>query len=762
MVKVVTSSGKWSTTGALVLVLAAMLAQLCFALDGVEELIVTASFSGQDSVAKDEPIELRWNRQLLKTEGRIAVIIGTTDVTSLFTYFEQGTKYRPPVLPLAAGKSELIVYLVSQEDEWKEVGRFALNVREEIQTTVSDANSLQPQAASVTKRRFGFDKLEVTPALNLGVKSQVFETHFPEANRPERPTFVDVTISGAWKSEMTRGRMSMQQQFDIVGSSAQNEALRFDKLGTEAPRVDLSGYLMQFDAGKIKFSAGHSTFGSHRQLINNFASRGLTATIPLGSRIDFNLIAMNSTSIVGWENFFGLVNRQHRLFGGVAGIELLKRPGGLRIEGGFIDAWFQAARQNFNQSNVNDAERSRGASARVLFKDNSERIRFDAGITRSIFVNPPDPLLVQGIDNGDGRDIVPSRQVRRNARYLDASLDLFRDFSFGPAKSLSANTGDASQKVSSVENSVPPLEPKKFSLTLNLRHERVAPLFKSIAATTQADLFQNQMEMVGRFGEMNFSAGFTRSNDNLGGIQTILRTNTERSVFAFNTPSQGLLSSKLSRVPNPFMPRIGFTREYVRARADFIPIGGGFDQPGSIPDLATTRQTVTAEWQFKEMRIAYALDDSLQDNRAPGRERADFRNTAHNASFGWRPRPTFEINLDLSSESGINREQNQKNRTLRLAFQTNWQATSRQNITSNFSSINGSDIPLANSNRNIELNVQWNYRLTNESESRFRKRQTSLFVRYSNRFARTRSSLEDIRNLTRLQTFNTGLNFIFF
>ena len=95
MLKAMTSCGKRSVTGVLVLITAALLAQFCFALAGAADLVITASFSEADIVTKDEPIELRWNRPLLRTEGHIAVIIGTTDVTSLFTELEQGIAYRP-------------------------------------------------------------------------------------------------------------------------------------------------------------------------------------------------------------------------------------------------------------------------------------------------------------------------------------------------------------------------------------------------------------------------------------------------------------------------------------------------------------------------------------------------------------------------------------------------------------------------------------------------------------------------------------------
>jgi hypothetical protein len=758
-------------------ILAPVLACLLFLgyLDGydraratTQDLRITAGFADQESIAPDEPIELTLSRRLSPADGRFAVLLDATDLTSLFKAQGDVLKYGPGALPLPTGENELIVYLVLANNEWKEVARFRLRVVAQT-VTQQDAGPVEqsqtpppgPQATSGSPRRvMGFDKLDVTPSLNIGLKSQFAERHSPGTNRPDRPSFTDATIQGSLKIDLARNRMTMQSQYDIVGSSFQNEALRFAALGENAPKVDLSSYQMQFQYGLRKVLAGHSTFGAHRHLINNFASRGLTLNFPLSPRTDFSLVAMNSTSIVGWNNFFGLANRRHRLFGGIFGLEIFKeRPGGLRFEAGLLDAWFQP-HTNVNQGNINDTERSRGLSARVLARDKSERIRLDAGFARSQFVNPQDPLINQGIA---GASVVPSRRVTRNGRYADAGFDLFREFVF--AKPKAAATADTDQNALDPQSTGTAVESKKFNLTLNIRHERIEPLFKSIGANTQSDLNQNQVELAGSYGELTFSAAHTRFNDNLAGIQTILRTNTRRVSFAINTPLQGFLTNRLVVQPNPFLPRVGYTFERVRAFAGFVPTGGGFDQPGAIPDQAIIVQSLVAEWQFKEMRLGYRLNHSLQDNRALGRERADLQNFVHNMTFGWNPTPALDLNLEVSFEGATNRERAATDRTLRFGVVVNWQATSRQSFSTTFSTIGVggfAERARTNNSRNVEFDLQWNYRLTRESEKRLRKFQTVYFVRYSNRFARAQSFLEGVNTLNKLQTFNTGVNFIFF
>ena len=761
-----------------------------------QSLTVQAGFVDKQSIAPDDPIELTINRPLTRVEGRLAVVVGAADLTDLFSFSAQTLRYNVgKSFPLPLGETDLTVYLVAPNDDWKELARFPLRVGEtpplvaanpEAKTTnaeataeeseakagsqsVTDASAKEaptpeqpsqstPQTAPPVKRRFGFDKLDFAPQLNIGFKSQFAETHFPDANKPDRPTFADATVQGTWKSELARGSFNMQHQFDIVGSSFRNEALRFGDLQARAPKIDLSSYLMQFQQGARKFNAGHGSFGAHRHLINNFESRGLTLTQPLGPRADISLVAMNSTNIVGFDNLFGLANRRHRMHGGILGLEALKsRPGGLRFEVGALDAWFTSNRQNFNQSNINDAERSRGYSARLLAKDKSERARLDAGFTRSYFYNPDDPLLNQGAS------VQSSRAETRNARYVDASYDIFKEFVFKRAGRGTAAGADGAQPTAAAqEASQPAVEPKKLNLTLNYRHERVDPLFRSIGATTQADLFRNEAEFVGSYGELTFTAAHTRFNDNLAGIRTILRTNTRRVAFAVNTPLQGLFSLAPPIAPNPFLPRVGYTFERVRASADFIPIGGGFDQPGAIPDQANIIQSFVAEWQIKEIKLAYRLNHSLQDNRATGRERADLQNFTHNATIGWNPTPKLELNLELNFEDANNREQTRTDRTLRFSGIANWQATRRQTYNLTLSTAGAGDLAQTTRNFNNEFDLQWTYRLNRANENRFKKAQANYFIRYANRFARARNFAENINNLTKLQTFNTGLNFIFF
>ena len=97
-----------------------------------------------------------------------------------------------------------------------------------------------------------------------------------------------------------------------------------------------------------------------------------------------------------------------------------------------------------------------------------------------------------------------------------------------------------------------------------------------------------------------------------------------------------------------------------------------------------------------------------------------------------------------------------------MAPPPNWQATRRQTFNLTLSTTGGDDRRATARNFNNEFDLQWAYRLSRENENRFKKFQANYFLRYANRFARARNFVDNIDNLTKLQTFNTGLNFIFF
>ncbi|MEW6210059.1 MAG: hypothetical protein AB1631_16955 [Acidobacteriota bacterium] len=715
------------------------------------EITVTSNFA--EAVDPRAAIELKLNRALKKEEGKLAVLIGAMDVSSLFKANETTLTYDSTALPLPLGESAVAVYLVSSAGEWKEIARLTLKVSnektgrsenngntvekpteekpaEQIETKPAEQNvaaegqtsDSQPQQ----RRRFGFDKLEFTPALTLSLKSQMAQSSVPAPGPSQRVVFTDLTFTAGARWEMARGSFSAQNQFDFVGVSFRQEAIRFGTLGDEAPRVDLSSYLMQNQIGKAKYLLGHTSYGAFRHLINGFSSRGMTFAVPINNRFDFSLAAMNGTSIVGYDNFFGIARRRHQLTSATLGFEFIpSRPGGLRLEAGMMSGWLQPL-NNFSQGAINDAERSRGLGFRLLATDKTQRFRFEGGFTRNQFFNPADALLDQN------QRTVDVRPLWRNAHYLDVAYDLLKD-----------------REV---------LKDKKLNLTIQVRHERVDPLFRSLGASTQADKLSNEIAVNASLGEISAQYSHHRFNDNLADIPSILKSLTRGHALSVSVPLASVFGDP--QKPSNLLPRVAWNFNRVYQAGAAIPVNGGFEiDPASIPDFVGTNHAVTADWQFEKWRFGYRWNYSLQDNRQRGNETSDLRNFVNGVSVGATLHPNFDLNVELNAESALDRRTAGLNRTLRLAPNFTWRMTQIATLTSNVSFTLAADAADTRSSRNIEFDIQYAVSFNFEKD-RFRKFAGQMFIRYANQYSRTRDLL--FNDLTRNQTLNVGLSFTLF
>src|SRR5215475_13535948 len=188
----------------------------------LQELKITSNLPDQE-VEPSFLLTFTLSRPLPATEGRLAVLIGQTDISNLLTPTgdSDSLSYLPRILPLPAGESPVKVFLVTPSDEWRELTQLTLRVKAPEQTG-GQAETAKTAAAK---------KYSFTPSLTLGMKSQMAESHFPDSNRPARPTFADATLQASLKSEMTNGWFGNQMQLDLAGSSFQKDALRFSSLG---------------------------------------------------------------------------------------------------------------------------------------------------------------------------------------------------------------------------------------------------------------------------------------------------------------------------------------------------------------------------------------------------------------------------------------------------------------------------------------------------------------------------------------------------
>ena len=558
---------------------------------------VTADFGPSASISASDVVRLSLSRPLTGAEGRLAILVGTTDWTDLFVVRGTAAVFTPGPVALPVGPAEIVAYLVTPAGEWREVSRHSL--------------TLTPPAAATRA---------IKPAFDVGYKAQFAEGHRPEANVPPRTTFQDLTFQAALDAERAGGAVSSMLAFKVVGATHQAAALRFATQGEEAARADLAGYAVRVERGRGNLALGGVATGSHRHLINGFESRGVSAMVPLGRPATVTLAAVSGSNLVGWDNILGVGTSAHRMVSGTLAVEAVpSRPGTLHIEASLLEGSVLPL-ANYNQGLIKDAAESRGVGVRVL-AGGSSRLRFDGSFSRSRFANTLDP----GLEAGMG---VPADDATtEDARYVRAEWDALRNVTLGSHFPL--------------------------TLTLSAQHERVGPLYRSVGVETKADLLQHTLGAALVVGEATAQLVYARGEDNLGRVSSILQTLTRQANAELRLPVAGLLAR--GREPSPWLPQISYSFARVWQFGAGLPPDSDFAS-SHVPDQLSLSHTAVAAWQGKTLSLSYTLTASTQDNRQTGRERADFAHETHQVAFGFVRAERLDASLDLQMERARNVE----------------------------------------------------------------------------------------------------------
>ena len=639
------------------------------ALGAAQELTVTRIQNGDGWLATDAALELRLNRPPTAEEGRLAVFVGRTDLTALFLRTGERLVYRP-VIPLPSGTSELTVYLVTPAGEWRELSKTSLQVL----------------------TGTGFEQVQLTPRLSVNNKGQLAEGH-GAAPPPDRDQYQDFSLTTGFQTLHSRGGWSVKTQANFVGVSNRPEALRYGERQDRAPRFDLSDYLVTVErgAGRASLALGHVSYGSNRHLVSGFGSRGLLGGLRIGPA-DLALAALNGSSIVGWSNPSGLAHTEHRVVSGTIGVEASpSRPGLLRVETTLLDGSL-LPQGGYTQGVVNDAERSSGLGFRLLAADPSQRVRVEAGFSRSRFDNPADSTLEQGTA------LVPVRATSRNARYLDASVELLRGVKLSAALPV--------------------------GLAASFRHERVDPLFRSVAASAQADRQNNELGLTGSLGQLAIQATLGRSHDNLAGLPNLLTTRSRAGSLNVALPV-AFVAGKASS----FFPVLSYALTRMHQLGEGVPVNSDFSA-SHVPNQMSTNHSIGAQWQGSGWHAGYQLGRSLQDNRQTGRENADFGNLTHTIGLGVSPLRSLDLSVDLGFERADNEEFSQRNNTRRIGGSADWRFTSSSAVATSASVTRSHDSPRTQEQRNSELRIELSQRV-NLFKISANRMTGQLFVRFA-------------------------------
>lgn len=628
------------------LVLAGLLG-LPAVLSAQEPLTVETNLPADGWIDRDVRLEIRFGRTLQAGE-RAAVFFDHTDVTALFVPAGEGLAYDPASPPLPRGEGELVVYLVGAG--WTEALRQPLRVRS----------------------RLGFEQSSWDPGIDLSVEGQVAADQDPDPE--EDIEQLDQKLVGQFvlRSNHVRQGMVVVGETTFVGSSDQEAALRFGEEGDDAPKIDLSSYRVDYRQGDVSMSLGAVGFGQQKHLINGFTSRGTLLTWSPGERVDFSLAMVNGNNVVGWDNFFGLEEPDHRVSGAILGLEALERPGGLRFEATWLDSSILAGRSGFNQGDINDAEESRGFAVAVTSATAGQRFSLQAGFARSTYENPFDPTLAQG------DDLVEVEEETKNARYVEASAGILKDLKLG--------------------------ENRTASLDLAFRHERIDPEYQTVGAFVRPDQMQNQVDLRGTIAGVRISGSHARNEDNLDDIASILKTRSRQSTADISIPFAQLFGVEAPRAA--WLPQARYAWNRTHQFGEGVPENSGFNA-SHVPDQVSVQQNASLDWHWSRVNVGWQLNHSDQDNRQQGRENADLVNLANTFVLGVRPIDRLSVDLELNLERRESKERDEVDKTRRVGARTSLGVLSASQLSLTWSMTHREDEAETTESDDTSLDLQW-------------------------------------------------------
>ncbi len=672
------------------------------------DLYIASTSFDEGWVKRNEPIRFKLGGSERILTGQFAIFIGDTDSTVLF--HEEAPRefvYTTTSIPLPKGENDFVIYRKVGIDEWNEIDRRTLRVLSGM----------------------GFETIEVTPSLNLSNDSQWSESHSRDAGAPERDEYRDVDGAGGVSVRMSRGDLSINSDFTLVGSSHRPKTLRFGEKGVDADKIDLSRYEVEVRKGNTALSVGHISFGNNPLLVSNLSNRGVLASHKFSERLDVTVATQNATRVVGFDNILGLETADHNISGMSVGYDVLgERRGELRAVVSYVKASVES-QNNFDFGEVLDAEKSTGYGIQLTGATPSRRLRGDFNFARSEYRNPDDPTLDQGFD------VVRVEETTNNARRLNLYFDLL------------ANRTDR--------------QGGPITAVLSYHHEKIDPEYKTLAAFANADQLRNEMALAIRFGGASTELRYSRSEDNLDGIDTILQTKTRVSSVNISAPLGSLYKPEDSDAR--WWPTVSYSYQRVHQFAgnDPDPASSGFNGGSHLPDQVTNSQSLGFYWSFERWNISYSGNYSYQDNRQVGREKDDFERFNQQVSGGYRVTDNLSVNANLGRSRNEDRAQSNIFFTTSIGTSVNWTIRDDWAVSASFSFTKDDDDDNTLENESQTGDVQLSYQFETPAAG-YRRLPGQLFVRYSRQENKSDDKVFGFNSSATNWAVTSGLSLSFF
>ena len=334
-----------------------------------------------------------------------------------------------------------------------------------------------------------------------------------EATQPslKRPTFTDLTTSVGLSSHHENDDFSVSSNFNALAVSNREQAIQFAQKNQRASKIDLADYQVSVKTGNHQVTLGHASFGNNPLLIDGISRRGLSWQFSNESALSFNGAVLNSTDIVGFDNFTGLAEYDQQYINtlGFGFTAFSDSEISLRVEGAYLDAE-KRSDDNFGIGEISSAEKNQGIGFKFTANDQAGLLSSELIVGLSRYSNPQD----QSLSFGD--------------ELVELKTDTALAYNFNFSYTL-------------IQQWQTPWD-SPLTLTLNAAKNKAEPLYQTLTAFVQANvesqLFGGQYQV----GKVTGNFSQQSAQDNLDNIVSLLTTKTENDSFTSSIPLAEILT----------------------------------------------------------------------------------------------------------------------------------------------------------------------------------------------------------------------------
>ena len=648
--------------------------------------------------------------------SKLAFFIGKTDVSAFISKAPDGSYlYDSASLPLPSGENELKVYDKSGGGaDWEELGTVTLNVLS----------------------AGGFRVSKFTPNIEINMIGEVSQNSSGEDgllspdDSNDNNISSSITIEGEHKKS---GGLEITSNANIVTASRREAALRFGEKENDAPKVDLSEYVVSAVKGKTTVQLGHISQGENPLLVDNLSNRGLQIKHKITDRVSIGLATQSGREITGSDHILGFTKSKNRISTFTVGVDLLKREGGAKLEVSYIKG-STLAESNFDEGQVPTAEKNTGYGLRLTTTSESGKLTTDTAFARSKYTNPTDETL-----EFNGEALVDVKETTSNAFFTNIGYQFL-------------NEKELSKTIS-------------MDLSVNLRYAQTDAEYKSLAAAPNPDERVKEIGFTGRVGLVEFQLKETRARDNIENIATILTTQTNTTELAFSTSLKEMFGVNDAGEPtrfNKLLPSLSISAQKVHQFALNSPKteDSGFNDNSHLPDQLNLTLSNTLEWEFDKWSLGYTTDWSDQDNKQIGRENADFNTLGHQLSLTLRPKDSITLGLSAGRVRTRDDEQSTKRYDNTYGLNLEWQINDKFTLAADHTRNRSKD------SVNIEkslttssgLKLSYQFELPSPTGS---KLPGQAFIRYIEQDANNINKEQEIDSKAKISAVYAGVNFSF-